>query len=86
MGLYSPVTLALLVLYPMYNFTCGVIIKKGKLSHRSSAAIMLNLFPSSEKTRVVQFLIEHILNKTKRDVKNVMDNNGVRKIGERNYF
>jgi hypothetical protein len=37
---------------------------------------MLYSVPSSEKTKAVQYLIDHIPEETMRDVKNSMDKNG----------
>jgi len=37
---------------------------------------MLYSVPSSEKTKAVQYLIDHIQDETMRDIKNLMDQNG----------
>ena len=51
-------------------------IEKGLLSNESSTATMLYSVPSSEKTKAVQYLIDHIHDETMRDVKKAMDQNG----------
>jgi hypothetical protein len=37
---------------------------------------MLYSVPSSEKTKAVQYLIDHIPDETIKDIKNLMDQNG----------
>ena len=51
-------------------------IEQGLLSDEASKATMLYSVPSSEKTKAVQYLIDHIPDETMRDVKNAMDQNG----------
>lgn len=54
----------------------NIQIEKGLLFDATTTATILYSIPSSEKTKAVQYLINHIPDETMRDIKNLMDQNG----------
>ena len=72
---YSPHSCFLVSLGEFYKAE-NIQIEKGLLFDATTTATILYSIPSSEKTRAVQYLINHIPDETMRDIKNLMDQNG----------